>query len=1010
CEETRKLLLSVAQDHQQDEGLRAAAALGLGEAGAVAELCELLDAKNSEVLVAAIAALDAVGGFDPDRLRLLLDHPNRWVRLAAVKALAALGTDDAVSPVLELIQQSDTDSELRIAGVIGLGQGRAPAAVSSLENIARDKQSGRRLRQYAIHSLGLLAERVGQPALQHIVEDCNTDTETRALALLYLDLGSADKTVSYLSYWLTHGAIHEQCCAAQRMAEIGTREAVYQLMAGFDVFSNITRSQHVIPLTENRSAVVTDALTDVLRSTRRAGVMVNCTIALAGRYAPHAVDALIKACGHSSPAVRAAAAQALGETGDPKAVDVLIRLITEEPEPRVVRQALRALRMRDFASNPKAEQALRAIAGTERDTGVPGGADIVEQEDHSWVLRHWAAHYEDETIPNLTYESSLTYDPVHRRVLQWGSHGRRYDSPQTGFTWEYLPDAGDGPAWHRPFSRQEVPGTCMTIGATAFDANRASLLVTKSAAGGHGWVFNLRKYLTLSIPWCYDARQKQWYPMRPLAPLGGTLGYYDRANDVAVFFANGRPQIYDLHSNTWTSLDSVQGPRVAVTPYAYDSRRNRMILLAGEDDKRRVRTWAFDLQSQVFVELRCSNPPPPLHGPMVYDSHNDVMLVFNQTKDHMQVYAYHCAENRWERLPRIHPCPVYRNSAAAYDQFRNLVVLCGGEDSPTGSPQVRETWTYRYRASALQFEPQPAVTELKVIGNADGSVRLSWVYVGEQPAKGFDVYRGTGPHPWLAEFRKLNDKTIKQCTYEDRAGQPAAECIYYRVSAVDEVGHELASSYVGRTQPPVIREVWCSTDPTGRIRLEWLPSDREDVIGYNVYAAEVAPFDAWTEPFSIPGRDAFKKLNAAPLRETSYLAKVFVRPTSELGERQWPRMQAFYVTAVGSAGLESGPSPVALSMAGEPGPVLCVQMPDGRSLIVSGRSRSAPLAGYHLLRMDCYHNAFVFRTTGAPLASSVLVDSTSEPRRDRRVYFVAPVDCVGQIGIPSSEAWAINPP
>ena len=162
-----------------------------------------------------------------------------------------------------------------------------------------------------------------------------------------------------------------------------------------------------------------------------------------------------------------------------------------------------------------------------------------------------------------------------------------------------------------------------------------------------------------------------------------------------------------------------------------------------------------------------------------------------------------------------------------------------------------------------------------------------------------------------------------------------------------------------------------------------------------------------------PGYGALKgklaRLNKTPIRETAFTD----RPGEALrsvSESRWAPLNVYVIRALSVLGVEGGPSPATLPIAAPPGPVLAAGMEDGRTMILSGRSASRPVRGYHLFRMDTYKGTFIFRDLGAPHPRSVFVDERRWPRGDRRAYFVIPVDGLGQLGIPSSPAWGDQMP
>jgi len=580
--------------------------------------------KDPRVRAAVAEALGQMGGkYGLKMLYLSLTKDNdRWVRAAAGRALASIGVyargDGGIpTPALsqypgvllsQLLTDPKTDVEVRTAIAIGMGQGRAPLFAAPLAKVALDPKENWRLRKYAARSLAMLADRAGQPALKKLLEMKSGGITD--IPLRYLDLGDRERTVAYLAPWVTRGrGRHQQSCAAERIGEIGTPKGVALLCAGFNAFDNYTRCTQVYSLQAAGDPVTRRTLVELMKS-RRAGVRMNAALGLTGTGDPAALDALTAALFDSNHEVRMAAANSLGNSGDPAAAAALIKMMREDKNIRVAHQALRALRQKGYAELPAVKEAFEKVKGSERDCGVPGGASIWEQADNSWVLRKYYRTYDDTTLPNLTYESTISYDPRSRRMIQWGAHGRRADAPQTGMTWVLDPRTQ---RWVRPAPREEPPGTCCNRDIVT-DPARSLVISPKSGMGGHGWVMSLRKYAARSVPWVYDVRKGQWYPMRPVANPGShgmVATCYDARCD-AIIVHGARERIYDTHANTWTTMRPPE-PRPhehSQQPSAYDPATGRFIMVADADGRGRGRTWAYDLAKNRWTCLLYTSPSP----------------------------------------------------------------------------------------------------------------------------------------------------------------------------------------------------------------------------------------------------------------------------------------------------------------------------------------------------------------------------------------------------------------
>ena len=1016
------LLIQLLIGEQADPALGAAAAQCLArsahteahEALRTAAKCE-----DPAIRRGAAEALGELGGpATVETLDALLHDKQRYVVAAAGRALAAIGSDSAAPKLAALLTDSGTDLEVRIAVAIGLGQSRSPKAEPPLSEVALDPHADRRLREYAVRSLAMLADRAGQPTLRRLIE-ADPPVRMTLLPLRHLHLGDAAETTAYLQWWATHGGPrHEQAMASERIGELGTPEGTRFLAGGYNVFDNYTRWACIWPLVQNESTPVRRTLTELLTRSRRRTQRTNAAIALGGRGTagsappdPDVVDALMAACEDPAESVRIAAADSLGLIGEPCAAPALIKLLEHGESVRVIHHALRSLRNRELAALPEARAALERVRGAPHDCGAPGGPSLVDQPANSFVLRRFPNDYDDLSLPNMTYESALSADGAGQ-IIQWGSHGRRYDTPQTGLTWVFDVKAG---TWRRPAPTQEPPGICMTRG-TVCDPIRGLVMATRvpTGMGGHGYVMYLRKFTAFSVPWVYDVAAGEWYAMRP-APHPGSAGYvascFDWRNDAMLLVKNGM-QVYDTHANTWTSLASESEPDEmhSCPPNAYDPVAGRLVVVIGADEQGRARTWAYDLPTNRWSDLDPADPPPALgNAPMVYDRANDVTLAFHRTGGETRVYAYHPRENRWESLPAAHPSPDYALFDAAYDPVNNVTVLCGGEDaSCSGEPAVRETWTYRYKPANPDPAGSPAAPLMLSLDISDDAVvTLSWEPFHQ--LQDYHVYRGTGEHPWTAAFERITKTPLSANTFTD-AKKLGPRVHYYQVRALGADGAERLCSNIVRTQPLPVRQVSVARAADGSTVLSWLPSAGPAVTGYNVYRAPAVPLDLWTEHFD-PATNAgeFSKLNENLVEGTSFTCQA-----DDIGEpgteTRWAPFGVYVVRAVNVLGVESGASPATLSIPGPPGPIRVVPTEDGARLVLCGPSRAKPLSGYHLYRLDCYRGDHVYRTRGAPHPGAVFVDRESWPAGDRQAYYVVPVDEAGQLGVPSSPGWGHDMP
>lgn len=1037
-EESRKVLGNLLLDENMPADVRIVGVLCAPRTSAevVDVVFKLCSESNPRIRVAVADALGQIGGSRsiPLLAQMACSDSDRWVRAESARSLAIV-FPHVMSPEINKtagariipaqyydmfkdLLASKSDPEIKLAAVIGMGQSRSPEWAELLSKVALDPNENYRIRKYSARSLAMLAKRAGQSTLLKLIE-AKPPVRMRDVPLRYLDLGNVDKTVEYLLPWVTKGAFDEQVMSTERLAELGTPDVVKILAGAFNVFENHSRFTQAWSLMRitNREGVKT--LLGLLSSSKRSGVRMNSALALQGRWDPAVIEGLINATRDVSSFVRKAAANALGECGDPMAVSALITLLEKDSDIAVSHEALRALRQREYVWLKEVQETFERIRGTVRDCGIPGGPSVAEQSDNSWVLRRWARDINDNTIVDLTYESALVYDPYKRRIIQWGAHGRRADFPQTGRTWFFDVNTM---TWTRPAPMQEPPGICLTRGLT-MDPVRGLMISPSGVGGGHGWVMALRKGLCYSVPWLFDVRTEQWMPGHTLFHPGNATeatACFDLYNDVMLL--NSMPLIYDSHVNQWVVQDSppVQPQRISNEPGAYDPVSKRFIMVAGSDIRNCARTWAYEVASNRWFELSPKNPPPPSRCPMIYDSVNDVMLLFRREANRISTWVFHLRENRWEEMPATYPSPSYGQYDVAYDPVHNVAVMSGGwEFGQSTVVTVRETWTYRYRNPEKEKKntaPQNLKIELSLESDGMVKVKLTWEPPSAGAPGGYYVLRGSGERPWTAKFERVSSEPVKVPEFSEKLKPDHQTLYYYRVIALQPDGKDGLPSTLIRTQPEVVREVFSARNTDGTIHVAWTASRSHGVIGYNVYRASCEQKDFWYQRFDPEKNEKrgnkFVKLTSKPVNTLSFIDHIGTNEMSVTSETSWQPLYVYMIKAVNVLEQESGPSPVTISIPPPPAHVMSLHMSDGRYMVISGTS--GPLEslerGRFIYRMDSYKGEWAFRVKGAPQSCHVQIDDSNVLTGDRLCYFVIGVDGSGQLGIPSTEAWALNPP
>jgi hypothetical protein len=202
---------------------------------------------------------------------------------------------------------------------------------------------------------------------------------------------------------------------------------------------------------------------------------------------------------------------------------------------------------------------------------------------------------------------------------------------------------------------------------------------------------------------------------------------------------------HDGGSSSWSTAFCCYG-------LVYDRVAKVAILYGGLEEDRG--TWAFDFQKKKWQNLKPKVTPPPLflHS-MVYDSANQVTLVFGgQTggyetgKTLNETWAYRHSRNTWEkRHPRQSP-PPRAQAQACYDSVNGVMILFGGHANVyprrTEGRFYTDTWVYDYKGdtwtemkpkscppgSALRFMAFDPVNNVAINVTGDGARKQTWVY------------------------------------------------------------------------------------------------------------------------------------------------------------------------------------------------------------------------------------------------------------------------------------------
>jgi fibronectin type 3 domain-containing protein len=648
--------------------------------------------------------------------------------------------------------------------------------------------------------------------------------------------------------------------------------------------------------------------------------------------------------------------------------------------------------------------------------------DYANHPLNTWIKQ---SPREGAPSPRFGWEGSGVYDPYSQKWVHWGGH----DSNPQGFAlffWD-LHTA----RWAQRFPNTSPEGVCCVDGANVFDLANRRLVRFPGASLNHGWQWSRAVHLKNSPVWLYDPEANTWTNMRPppyklpekySKEVLGSLnacGTYDPNHETALSFGGQSPGggtnnlfAYDAYANHLERMSAADAPSPRDgSGFCYDA-ANDCAILFGSQYSEDPKTYIYRYSTSAWEALDLSpHPPTRKEGPystipkMAFDSLHNICLcvVWLGENDH-ETWALDVAKLAWTKLnPTPEPDPSKsRTRNLSYDPTLNLFFL--ETWSVAGQPQI---WTYRYANSPPNLHPQPP-GNLLCTTQAGGKATLTWTAVSG--AKQYAIYRAQAEHPWQTRFTKL--ATTDQPTYQDNGLNPRQVYFYTIRSLAD--GVESKNSIQARTQPRVPPAPTVSVLSSTQVQLTWPFNPTKDIAGYNVYRglATVATSTtltgswAYNDPtYTQPVVDQIRDITAIQKRNGELLyAAPYIDITIDLSKKgpesaDYPRaVYAYFIRAVNRMGIESGPSPYALTIPSEPKSVLLREQA-GKAEIKWSPNPESNIAGYRVYRYAKQMELLTPNLLKEPAFTHNLQGHLAR-------YSVVAVDSLGQEGEPSSPVWS----
>jgi hypothetical protein len=645
---------------------------------------------------------------------------------------------------------------------------------------------------------------------------------------------------------------------------------------------------------------------------------------------------------------------------------------------------------------------------------------------------------EGAPAPGLKYEGSGAFDPLARRWIHFGGH----DGIPQGF-YLFTCDLADG-RWRQLFPDTSPPGVCCIDGSNTFDVARGRFLAFPGGSLGHGYQWSRGVKLKQSNVWLYDPQANSWTDMRPppykqpekysrdiIGRLNSSAAY-DPGHEVTYTFggqgAGGSTNalfVYDAFANHLEQLRPSGDPPAARdgVGLCYDTRHDCLVTFGSQYSSDEV-TWLYHPGDNRW-EAHQLDPHPPgkkegtysTNPKMAYDAAGGVCLcIVRRGEDSglpggsLETWALDVGALKWTKLsPKREPDPsASRARNLSYWPEANLFVL----ESVAGDHSGPQLWTYRYaEAKGDTAAPAPPV-ELRVTA-ADGQARLAWRAAASGGAKSYAVYRAPADAPWQAKFERI--ATTGETSYIDAEFKPGS-AVAYRVASVSE-GAESPPSATARTQPLPPAAPIVSALSASRVEIDWTRHGDAEFAGYNLYRGVVwvetvlrGEPKAWSdndpvysEPLVVSVRDIteLRRLNDQPLTETGYVDEAVDLTSKGSPSADYKyAVYAYIVRAVNRLGVESGPSPYALTIPSAPRHVL-LRESGGVAEIKWQANSEKSVVGYAVYKLGKSHWDIV------RVADELVTDTTfrHEAGKGTTRYWIVPIDKLGQQGEPSSPVW-----
>ena len=680
------------------------------------------------------------------------------------------------------------------------------------------------------------------------------------------------------------------------------------------------------------------------------------------------------------------------------------------------------------------ESAGAGAAGGTSGPGAGGAGGSVElppepEPPPPHPIDEWVLQTSPDTTPSFGWEGGGAFDPASRRWIHQGGHD---GIPQGSalFTWDF-----GSKVWEQRFPPTSPGGVCVIDGSAAYDRAHRRFVRFPGASLGHGYQWSRSERLKASGVWLYDPEANGWTNMRPPLPYQNPAPYstevlgslnaavtYDAEHEVVISMGgqttgggSNSMFVYDAWANRLERLEGSDPPAPRDGHGLAYNAKNHVLVVFGGQYLSDETTYVYRYGASSWEALPLDPHPPGLNTgtystipKMACNPDGDDCLLVSWDPDTgaHQTWVLDTANMIWTAMdPVVTPDPsLSRSRNLDYSPELNLYIL---ETMPPDG--VAQIWTYRLRD--LDDDPRPGPPADLVAITSENGASLSWT-PSWTPGATYRVYRTELDAPWLAEPEIIAETSAPEL--ED-SGLGAGVTYLYRVTAVLD-GHESLPSGSSRTEPRVLLEPVVSVKSATEVVVSWQAHPSPDVVGYKVYRS-LATVHTVLEGVQAPWQDndplypeprvagvedlgAYVELTSAPIAGTSFTdADVDLTATGPEADGHAFAVYAYVVRAVNRLGVESGPSPYALTIPSEPRQVMLEESGDEAHLEWQP-SVEPGVVGYRVYQLgDIFE---IVPRTQEPITDTSFVQLTSGQTTR---FWITAVDALGQEGQPSTPAW-----